>query len=274
MNDAARYTEVEGLTVHRDGGTLQLILRRPEKRNAIDDVMMAGLIGAFDAASTDEQLRVIFLEGIGEHFCGGADIVARNRADGDAPKPRAGSIQRRLPVQAHDLIRLVLEVQVPVVCKVRGYAAGIGFSLALAADFTIAEDVARFWAPFTQRGFTPDSAMTWLLPRRVGEVRARELLMLGRELSGTEAAAWGAIHAVVPREDLDMTVYDFVKEISNGPTVAVGLTKWLLHAGRDASLEQQLRNEGFALELSSRTSDFREGMSALQERRAPRFEGR
>ncbi len=273
MSDTPQYTEVEGLTIHRSGDVLQLILRRPEKRNAIDDEMMAGLVRAFTLAATDDRLRVIFLEGIGEHFCGGADIVARNRKDADVPKPRAGSIQRRLPVQAHDLIRLVLEVQVPVVCKVRGYAAGIGFALALAADFTIAADDARFWAPFTQRGFTPDSAMTWLLPRRVGEVRARELLILGRELSGADAATWGAIHAAVTPADLDMTVYNFVNEIGTGPTVTVGLTKWLLHAGRDASLEQQLRNEGFALELSSRTDDFREGMAALREKRAARFEG-
>jgi len=274
MSDATAYSEVDGLLIHREGGDLQLTLCRPEKRNAIDVVMLEGLVRAFTVASTDEQLRVIFLEGIGEHFCGGADIVARNRKDADAPKPRAGSIQRRLPVQAHDLIRLVLEVQVPVVCKVRGYAAGIGFALALAADFTIAADDARFWAPFTQRGFTPDSAMSWLLPRRVGEVRARELLLLGRELTGADAAAWGAIHAAVPPLDLDKFVHNFLGEVGAGPTVGVGLTKWLLHAGRDASLEQQLRNEAFALELSSRSEDFREGMAALREKREPRFEGR
>jgi len=274
MSDTSEYAEVEGLAINRSDDLLQLTLLRPEKRNAIDVVMMEGLVRAFTAASTDDGLRVIFLEGIGEHFCGGADIVARNRKDADAPKPRAGSIQRRLPVQAHELISLVLEVQVPVVCKVRGYAAGIGFALALAADFTIAEDEARFWAPFAQRGFTPDSAMTWLLPRRVGEVRARELLMLGREITGADAAAWGAIHAAVPRADLDVTVHDFLGEVAAGPTVALGLTKWLLHAGRDASLEQQLRNEAFALELSSRTDDFRAGMAALSERRDPRFEGR
>ena len=273
MRDAAGYAEVEGLRVNRSDDVLQLTLCRPDKRNAIDDVVMHGLVRAFTAAATDDRLRVILLEGIGEHFCGGADIVARNRQDADAPKPRAGSIQRRLPTQAHELIRLVLEVQSPVVCKVRGYAAGIGFALALAADFTIAADDARFWAPFTQRGFTPDSAMTWLLPRRVGEVRARELLLLGRELSGADAAAWGAIHAAVPFADLDMTVHNFLREVAAGPTVAVGLTKWLLHAGRDASLEQQLRNEAFALELSSRTNDFREGLAALREKRAPRFEG-
>ena len=198
--------------------------------------------------------------------------MTRNRTD-DAPRPRAGSIQRRLPTQAHQLIPLICEIQVPVVCKVRGFAAGIGFSLALAADFTVATDDASFWEPFTERGFTPDSGATWLLPRRIGEVRAREVLLLGRELSGAEAADWGAIHASVPAHELESAIEAIVGTLANGPTVTLGLTKWLLHAGRDASLDQHLRNEAFALELSSRSQDFREGLAAFGERRPPRFEG-
>ena len=178
MRETSEYTPVAGLAVGIDEGVLRITLDRAEKRNAIDDVMMQGLVHAFTVASTDDRVRVILLDGAGEHFCGGADILARNRRDADAPKPRTGGIQRRLPTQAHHLIPLLLEVQVPVVCKVRGYAAGIGLSLALAADFTIAAEHARLWEPFTQRGFTPDSGATWLLPRRVGELRAREMLLL------------------------------------------------------------------------------------------------
>ena len=100
-----------------------------------------------------------------------------------------------------------------MVCKVRGWAAGIGFQIALAADFTLAADDARFWEPFTERGFTPDSGATWMLPRRVGEVRARELLLLGRALSGTEAAEWGAIHRAVPAAVLDAAVDEVVGQL-------------------------------------------------------------
>ena len=98
--------------------------------------------------------------------------------------------------------------------------------------------------------------------------------MLGRELSGEEAASWGAVHGSVPAVELDGAVAALVERLATGPTVTLGLTKWLLHAGRDAPLDQQLRNEGFALELSSRTDDFREGMAAFRERRDPKFEGR
>jgi 2-(1,2-epoxy-1,2-dihydrophenyl)acetyl-CoA isomerase len=255
-----------------DRGALTLRLNRPDKRNAIDDETMLELIAAIEGAGTDESVRVVVLEGVGEDFCAGADIVARNeRAD---RKPRAGSIQRRLPTQAHRLIPLLCTVQVPVVCKVRGWAAGIGFQIALAADVTIAADDARFWEPFGARGFTPDSGATWLLPRRVGEVRARELLLLGRMLSGAEAAEWGAIHRAVPGAELDAAVGEVVDQLASGPTVALGLTKWLLNAGASAELQAQLASEAFALELSSRTDDFREGMAAFREKRAPRFEGR
>jgi len=267
------YPAVDGLKVVLDGAALRVTFDRPDRRNAINDAMMQGLIDTFAAAATDEQVRVVVLTGAGDHFCGGADIVARN-APADAPKPRAGAIQRRLPVQAHRLIPLVCEIQVPVVCGVRGVAAGIGFSLALAADFTIASDDARFWEPFATRGFSADSGATWLLPRRVGEVRARQLLLLGRELSGADAAAWGAIHAAVPVADLDAAVTELAARLASGPTVTLGLMKWLLHAGRDASLDQHLRNEAFAMELSSRSEDFREGFAAFREKRDPKFTGR
>jgi 2-(1,2-epoxy-1,2-dihydrophenyl)acetyl-CoA isomerase len=254
-------------------GVLTLRLDRPEKRNSIDDEMMRALVDAFDTAATDDHVRVIVLEGAGEHFCGGADIVARN-ARGAGGRPRAGSIQRRLPTQAHRLIPQVCSIQAPVVAKVRGWAAGIGFQLALAADFTIAASDARFWQPFAERGFTPDSGATWLLPRRVGDVRARELLLLGRALSGEEAEAWGVVHRAVAPGAVDEAVDDVVTRLANGPTVALGLTKWLLHAGAGLSLEEHLANEAFAMELSARTEDFREGLAAFGEKRAPRFEGR
>ncbi|HEV7524441.1 MAG TPA: enoyl-CoA hydratase-related protein [Acidimicrobiia bacterium] len=260
------------LELRDDRGLLTLRLDRPDKRNAIDDATMTALIAALEGAATDDDVRVILLEGAGDHFCGGADIVARNQASDR--KPRPGSIQRRVPTLAHRLIPLVCSVQIPVVCKVRGWAAGIGFQLALAADFTIAAEDARFWEPFGERGFTPDSGATWLLPRRVGEARARELLLLGRALSGSEAAEWGAIHRAVPGDQLDATADELVDQLAHGPTVALGLTKWLLHAGASADLHAQLANEAFALELSSRSQDFREGLAAFGEKRPPRFEGR
>jgi 2-(1,2-epoxy-1,2-dihydrophenyl)acetyl-CoA isomerase len=265
------YESVPGLGMSLDAGVLTLRLSRPEKRNAIDDTMMYAAIDAIDLAGRDEAVRAILLTSDGEHFCSGFDFVARNQEDG---KPRAGSIQRRLPSQAHRLIPLLCTVQVPVVCAVRGWAAGIGLNLALAADFTVAATDARFWAPFVDRGFTPDSGATWLLPRRVGEQRAREMILLGRVVEGTEAAEWQMIHRAVPLAEVDTTAAELAGTLASGATVAAGLAKWLLHTGATAALDEHLRNEAFGMELSSRSEDFREGLKAFQEKRSPQYGGR
>jgi 2-(1,2-epoxy-1,2-dihydrophenyl)acetyl-CoA isomerase len=266
------YRPVDGLAVELTGSVLTLTLDRPTHRNAISDVMMAGLIDAVDQAGRDQAVRVIHITGAGDHFCGGADIVARNA--GGQERPRAGSIQRRLPSQAHRLLPLLCTVQVPVVCTVRGWAAGIGLQIAVAADFTVASDDARFWEPFSSRGFTPDSGATWLLPRAVGMARARELLILGRELSGVEAAAWGLVHRSVAPADLQAAADALVSQLASGPTVSLGLTKWLLHAGASTSLEEQLRHEAMSMEISSRSEDFREGLAAFKDKRPTEFKGR
>jgi 2-(1,2-epoxy-1,2-dihydrophenyl)acetyl-CoA isomerase len=108
----------------------------------------------------------------------------------------------------------------------------------------------------------------------VGTTRARELLLLGRKLRGDEAAEWGAIHKAVAAAELDMAVDEVVEPLATGPTVALGLTKWLLHEAEARGLDDQLRDEAFGLELSSRSEDFREGLAAFKDKRDPEFKGR
>jgi 2-(1,2-epoxy-1,2-dihydrophenyl)acetyl-CoA isomerase len=271
---SSTYVPADGLDVSLGSdGILRLVLNRPAKRNAIDDGMVAGLIEAVEQAGQDEAVRAISITGSGDHFCGGFDIVSRN-AEAGGRRPRVGSIQRRLPAQAHRLIPLLATVQTPVVCAVRGWAAGIGLHIVLAADFAVVAENARLWEPFSERGFTPDSAGTWLLPRRIGEVRAREMLMLGRAIDGREAAAWGLVHRVLPAAGVDEEANGLASRLAAGPTVALGLTKWLLHASSAAEMDSHLRKEAFAIELSSRSEDFKEGLAAFREKRPPRFTGR
>jgi 2-(1,2-epoxy-1,2-dihydrophenyl)acetyl-CoA isomerase len=261
-------------TVHADvdDGVLRLVLDRAEKRNAIDDVGVATLIAALERANSDELVRAILLTSVGDDFCSGFDIVSRNATDDG--RPRVGSIQRRLPAQSHRLVPLMLSTQAPIVCAVRGWAAGLGLHLALASDFCVVAHDARLWEPFAARGFTPDSGGTWLLPRLVGVARAKELLILGREISGEEAAAWGMASRSVPPGDVERVAGELARELASGPTVALGLSKWLVHQGAGLDLERHLANEAFAMELSSRSEDFREGIAALREKRPARFEGR
>jgi 2-(1,2-epoxy-1,2-dihydrophenyl)acetyl-CoA isomerase len=256
-------------------GVLRLHLDKPAKRNALDDDMVGVLIAELERAGRDEAVRAVLLTAEGDHFCSGFDIVGRNAANpGGDQKPRIGSIQRRLPSEAHRLIPVATTAQVPIVVAARGWVAGIGLHLLAACDFGVLADDARIWEPFSQRGFTPDSGGTWLLPRLIGVQRARELLILGTTIDGATAVDWGLGYRAVPVADVDETAEQLVEQLAAGPTVSLGLTKWLVHTSAEHTLDQHLREEAFAMELSSRSEDFREGLAAFVEKRDPGFTGR
>jgi 2-(1,2-epoxy-1,2-dihydrophenyl)acetyl-CoA isomerase len=261
----------EGVAVETRDGVLHLTLDRPAHKNALDTPAVRRIVAALEAAATDDSLRVVYLTGSGADFCSGADWVATNA---QRRRPRPGSLQRRTRLQAHRAIELLREIQLPVVCAVRGWAAGLGFQLALAADFTIAAESACFWQPYTSRGFSADSGASWLLPRLVGVARAKELLLLGRKLSGAEAASWGLVYRAVPDAELESASAALVAELGSGPTVAIGLTKQCIHRSLETGLVEAMQGEASALELSSRTADFKEGLVAFKERRPARFEGK
>jgi 2-(1,2-epoxy-1,2-dihydrophenyl)acetyl-CoA isomerase len=265
--------DAEGsVTARRDGAILRLTLDRPQRRNSLTHLMIETLIRALTEAAADDSLRAIHLRGAGEDFCSGADWVANNSGTGQ--RPRTGDLVRRIPHAAHRLIELVHGIQLPVVCTVRGWAVGMGCNLALAADFAVAATDAVFWEPFIDRGFSPDSGATWLLPRLIGVARARRMLLLGEKVSGTDAADWGLIHQTVGPAELDDTAEQLLARLAGGPTVAIGMAKQALNYGQHASLNQSLTQELFNLELSCRTSDFKEGLEAFRQRRTPKFDGR
>jgi 2-(1,2-epoxy-1,2-dihydrophenyl)acetyl-CoA isomerase len=124
------------------------------------------------------------------------------------------------------------------------------------------------------RGFSPDSGSTWLLPRLVGLARARRMLLLGEKVSATDAADWGLIHEAVSPPELDDAAQALLDRLACGPTAVIGLAKQALSFGQHATLSQSMTQELFNLELSCRTSDFKEGLEAFQQRRAPKFQGR
>lgn len=264
--------ETDGVRIARDAAIMHIELDRPNHRNAINREMVRAMVGALEAAAIDDELRAVLITATGDNFCSGADWVATNREG--APKPRVGHLHRRTPVEQHRLIELLCTIELPVICAVRGWAAGFGCHIALAADFTIAATTARFWEPFGRRGFTPDSGSTWLIPRLVGLARARRMILLGREVDGATAAEWGLVHDAVEPHELDAAIATLLDELATGPTVAFGFAKWCLHRSLDLPLDQAMELEALALELSSRSSDFREGLRAFQDRTDPNFEGR
>lgn len=257
--------------IERDDAILRLTLDRPDRRNSLSYPMIGELITALTEAATDDSLRAVHVRSAGPDFCSGADVVAANSGD---RRPRTGDLVRRIPHGANRVVELVTTLHLPVVCTVRGWAVGLGANLALAADFTVAADDATFWEPFIGRGFSPDSGSTWLLPRLAGLARARRMLLLGEKVSGADAADWGLIHQAVPTDRLDTTANELVARLAAGPTVALGLAKQAIAYGQQATLADSMTQELFNVELSCRTSDFKEGLAAFRERRQPEFRGR
>jgi 2-(1,2-epoxy-1,2-dihydrophenyl)acetyl-CoA isomerase len=260
-----------GLVVTHDESVLRLRLDRPDRRNSITDPIVYGLVDVLDAAAGDESVRVVHLTGTGDHFCSGFDLSERTPGP---DKPRVGSIHRRMDSHVNRLVPAMLRMQTPIVCTAPGWIIGLGLDLALAADFTIVADDARLWAPFTTFGFTPDSGASWLIPRLAGVARAKEMLMLGTKVSGADAAAWGLVHRAVPKAELEAAGEELVARLAAAATVAVGLTKLLVHRGLTADVDRHLADEAWAMEVSSRSDDFKEYGRAASEKRDPDFQGR
>lgn len=262
---------VDGLVVEHQDAVLRLVLDRPARRNAITDDMVVALTDAIDAAGSDDSVRVISIGAVGDHFCSGFDLGLRA---GGGERPRTGATQRQMRWHVNRLIPTMLETQTPIVCAARGWIVGLGLHLALASDFSIVADDARLWAPFTTLGFTPDSGGAWMIPRLVGVARAKEMLMLGRKISGAQAADWGMVHRAVTASDVELAADALVDELARAATVAVGLTKLLVQRSLTVELERHLADEALAMELSSRSEDFHENARARREKRAPEFRGR
>lgn len=272
MNRDSGTADDGAVVLRRDGAVLHLVIARPARRNSLNQNMLTTLVAALTDAAADDALRVVHISGGGDDFCAGVDWIAGNSDKGQ--RPRTGDLVRRIPHTAHRVIELVHTIHLPVVCSVRGWAAGLGCNLALAADFTVAADDAVFWEPFLGRGFSPDSGSTWLLPRLVGLARARRMLLLGEKVGAAEAAAWGLIHEHTTAFEFGETVDALLARLATAPTVALGMAKQALAYGQHATLPQALNQELFALELSCRTQDFKEGLAAFQQRRTPDFQGR
>ncbi|WP_216907775.1 enoyl-CoA hydratase/isomerase family protein [Nocardia noduli] len=270
-NDSAPTTDEPTVRSHRDGAVLRLTIDRPGRRNALSHAMIDELVGALTSAATDDTLRVVHLVGAGADFCSGVDWVSTNS---NGERPRTGDLVRRIPHTAHRVIELVHSLHLPVVCTVRGWAAGMGCNLAIAADFTLADTDAVFWEPFLPRGFSPDTGSTWLLPRLIGVTRAKRMLLLGEKVGAADAEDWGLIYRATAPGDLDAQTDELIARLAAAPTIAFGLAKQAIHRNQHTGLADAMDHELYGLELACRTGDFKEGLAAFRERRPAEFRGR
>jgi enoyl-CoA hydratase/carnithine racemase len=259
------------IRVEREEDVTTVTIDRPESKNGCTGDMWVALGAAFRDASYSGT-RAIVLTGAGGNFCTGAELGGAASRDRDAPE-RSGNNLDGMWVLA-DVVLAIHDCPVPVVAKVDGLCVGAGFGLALAADLTWCADTARFSTIFAKRGLSLDFGTSWLLGRRIGVHKAKELAFTARMLSGTEAFELGLVNAAVPAAELDDAVRELVDTIAAGPPIALSMTKRELDNASTSSLAQALEVEALAQNVNVHTEDMREAMLAFVERRPPKFRGR
>ncbi|MBS44330.1 MAG: enoyl-CoA hydratase [Nocardioides sp.] len=248
--------------VHRDGAVARITLSNPRRKNAIGDAGWTELRDACDWVA-HSGVRAVVVTGDGTDFCAGADLSQ----SGDRHSLANMRIVNEACLALHRL-------PLPAVARVDGYAVGAGMNLALACDFVVASDRARFSQIFVRRGLSVDFGGSWILPRLVGLHRAKELVMLGDIVPADELATLGVVRDVVAPADLDATVERLVDRLVAGPPLALAQSKRLLHDSYEIGLERALEDEARVQAVNLASEDAVEAGNAFFEKREPRFQGR
>ncbi|HEY7177963.1 MAG TPA: enoyl-CoA hydratase-related protein [Gaiella sp.] len=248
----------------RDGAVLTITFNRPEVYNAFNRALHAALQEALTEAQ-DPAVRCVVVTGAGKGFCSGQDLKEFGAV--------SASIREALDATYHPNIRLVRELEKPVIAAVNGPAAGAGLSFACACDVRIASGAATFVPGFVGIGLVPDSGGTWFVHRLLGFARAFEWMCANTRLSAAEALDWGLVSEVVPADGFEARVAELAAEWAARPTLAVARTKQLFDHAYGATLDAQLALEAELQQASVATADFREGVDAFLEKRAPTFTG-
>ncbi len=250
-----------------NSGVLTLTLNRPERMNALNAALTGALTEAIGRGAASADCRVVLLTGAGRGFCAGQDLTERTVAAGE-PRPDLGlAIDKRY----NPLVRAIRRLPKPVVCAVNGAAAGAGANIALACDFVLAAKSASFLQAFARIGLVPDSGGTWVLPRLIGDARARALMMLAEPIDATKAEAWGMIYRAFDDEELMGEARVLAERLAAGPTHAYGLIKKALAASPGNSLDAQLDLERDLQRETGAADEYIEGVRAFLEKRPADF---
>jgi 2-(1,2-epoxy-1,2-dihydrophenyl)acetyl-CoA isomerase len=252
-----------------EGGLLTITMNRPERKNALNPEMVAGLVEAARRAADDPEVRAVLFKGAGGSFCVGGDV--KSMAAGRAPLPfevKMANLRRGMEVS-----RILHQMPKPVVAQLDGAAAGAGLSMALSCDLRIASESCKITTAFAKVGFSGDYGGTYFLTQLLGSARARELYLMSPVLTAKEAHAFGVVTKVVPDAEIDAAAHEVAMSLAQGPSIALGYIKRNINNAEHLPLEDCFDGEAIHHTRCSDTEDHKEAAKAFVEKRKPAFKG-
>jgi 2-(1,2-epoxy-1,2-dihydrophenyl)acetyl-CoA isomerase len=274
--------ELSDVTYEVTDGVGVLTLNRPEVMNAFRRQTQAEVVEVLAEAEVDRDVRCLVITGTGRAFSAGADLkdLAAGRGgedwtDREDEPPRRSPATARAAASAFVTGRVLQAFPKPTIAAVNGYCVGGGLMFALPADIRIASDQAKFSVVFTKRGLTPETGLTYFLPRIVGMEQALLMTYTGDMLDAAEALRIGLVGRVVAHDDLMAATMDLARRIAAGPTVQLTFAKLQMQLGMRANdLDVNFALEAWGLQSAGVTEDYLEGHRAFYEKRDPDFKGR
>ena len=266
----------EHIAFERRGQIALLTLNKPERLNALSAAMRAEIAQVLEEVRADDGLRALVLTGAGRGFCSGADLAAGAAvmAAGGPPEPRTQNEK----IDEHGWVgawaTMWAEFDKPVIGAINGVAAGAGLSTAMACDVRIGSEHARFKSVFIERNLSPDSGLSWYLPRVVGYAAAADMIFTSRAVGADEALRIGLINRLVGADELIDAAIEYAEAMAQWPPLALRMSKRVLQHNQDAGLHDALRYESMGLEFSRRAkNDVKESQASFREKRKGVYTG-
>jgi 2-(1,2-epoxy-1,2-dihydrophenyl)acetyl-CoA isomerase len=272
---AYEASDYQTITLERRGHVAILTLNRPDRLNAINRAMMADLPAAIAALKADDEVRVVVVTGAGKGFCAGADLTGFGPVATGQPAVQVTQDERLDEMGwVGRWAMMWAGLDKPVVGAINGVAAGAGMSTALACDVRIGSEHARFKSVFIERSLSPDSGLSFFLPRVVGYAAAADLIFTSRAVGAEEAKTLGLLNRLVPADELVDAAVAYAEEMTRWPPMALRSSKRVLQHNIEAGLEEALRYETAGLAYARKAAgDVKESRDSFLEKRPGVYTG-